>query len=344
VPLEDIGFYTLSDYRAEQASPLSPLYRCELILTDRCNFSCPYCRGVQPHLRGDLDYAKASSIVASWCLEGLKNIRFSGGEPTLYDGLCSLVTQAKVSGVQRIAISTNGTASTDLYLELISRGANDFSVSLDACCAEKGDLMSGRSGWWPQVVNNIKLLSKLTYVTVGVVYTDQTVKDLPDIIRFASGLGVSDIRIISAAQYNADPINIEPINECLDKHPILRYRMSNITKMKSVRGIQKTDSRKCYLVLDDMATIQDYHYPCIIYLREQGEPIGRISHSMRQNRQYWFENHDTHQDPICRKNCLDVCVEYNNTVEVYRGQGRIGGREDGAAGAQRDTAKTGGGG
>ena len=41
--LEDIGFYTLSDYRASQCSASSPLWRCELLLTDRCNFHCPYC-------------------------------------------------------------------------------------------------------------------------------------------------------------------------------------------------------------------------------------------------------------------------------------------------------------
>lgn len=41
VMLENIGFYTLSDYRASQCSVSSPLWRCELILTDRCNYHCP---------------------------------------------------------------------------------------------------------------------------------------------------------------------------------------------------------------------------------------------------------------------------------------------------------------
>jgi len=44
--LKEIGFYTLSDDRAKQASETSPLQRCELILTARCNFRCPYCRHV----------------------------------------------------------------------------------------------------------------------------------------------------------------------------------------------------------------------------------------------------------------------------------------------------------
>lgn len=33
---------------------------------------------------------------------------------------------------------------------------------------------------------------------------------------------------------------------------------------------------------------------------------------MRKEREEWFKNHDTHGDKICRENCLDVCVDYNN--------------------------------
>ena len=38
--LENIGFYTLSDERAANTSDTSPMQRCEIILTDRCNFKC----------------------------------------------------------------------------------------------------------------------------------------------------------------------------------------------------------------------------------------------------------------------------------------------------------------
>ena len=79
--LEDIGFYTLSDSRVKQLSATSPLWRCELILTDRCNFKCPYCRGIKPQI-GDISLDDAKNIVALWSVAGLKNIRFSGGEPT----------------------------------------------------------------------------------------------------------------------------------------------------------------------------------------------------------------------------------------------------------------------
>jgi hypothetical protein len=62
-----------------------------------------------------------------------------------------------------------------------------------------------------------------------------------------------------------------------------------------------------------------HHYPCIIYLREAGKPIGRMSKSARRERLRWYGTHDSHKDPICRKNCLDVCVAYNNKAEDMAG-------------------------
>ena len=47
--LEDIGFYTLSDERAANASEKSDLWRCEILLTDKCNFNCIYCNNILFH-------------------------------------------------------------------------------------------------------------------------------------------------------------------------------------------------------------------------------------------------------------------------------------------------------
>ena len=75
--LQDIGFYTLSDERAAQCSASSPLWRCELLLTDRCNFACPYCRGMRDDLRGTLSWGNACNVVDYWMQDGLRNVRLS---------------------------------------------------------------------------------------------------------------------------------------------------------------------------------------------------------------------------------------------------------------------------
>lgn len=306
--LENIGFYTLSDKRAKTSSVTSPLYRCELLLTDKCNFKCPYCRKLKDGK--DLLFIEAKRILSYWISEGLKNIRFSGGEPTLYKNLIELVHIAKAGKVEHIAISTNGSGSPDLYNSLINAGVNDFSISLDACCSSTGDTMSGKKGQWEKVIKNIGLISHLSYVTVGIVLNKDNRSETIRIIELAHNLGVSDIRVISSAQSNK-PLNLLLPNMILKKHPILKYR---VTKNHRVRGMKSSDCRKCKLVLDDMAVWNGEHYPCIIYLRENGKPIGKINNNTRQDRKRWYEDHNSWNDTICRKNCLDVCIQFNNTA------------------------------
>ena len=101
----------------------SALSRCELLLTARCNFHCPYCRGV-----GGLDIAfdDAASLIRQWGADGLRAIRFSGGEPLLYKRLPELVALAREVGIEHIAISTNGSSPWWRYEELLAAGVNDF--------------------------------------------------------------------------------------------------------------------------------------------------------------------------------------------------------------------------
>ena len=311
--LQDIGFYTLSDDRAMNTSVNSPLWRCELLITSACNFKCPYCRGTDKSANISLKDAKR--VIDLWCDHDLQNVRFSGGEPTCVEWLPDLIKYTNKKGVKRIAISTNGSASTDYYLNLFYNGCNDFSISLDACCAAFGDKMAGVSGMWDKVTENIKALSKLTYVTTGCVFDEKNIDQSVQTVILAHQLGVADIRILTAAQYNKSLEFIRKIpRDIIKYHPILGYRVNNFKKGLNVRGLSSEDNHQCPLVLDDMAIKGNYHYPCIIYMREFGAPIGEVSQNMRQERLRWYQDHNCFNDEICRKNCLDVCIDYNNKV------------------------------
>ena len=308
--LEDIGFCTLSDERARLQGAFNRLQRCEVVLSARCNFNCPYCRRVGGD---DLPLEDAVKLIKLWGADNLRAVRFSGGEPLLYRGLDELVGLSRSLGMEWVAVSTNGSVSWDRYQRLIDLGVNDFSISLDACCAEDGDKMSGGvRGAWSKVVDNIRRCAERVYTTVGIVLTGDNVASVNDIIAFAASLGVADIRVIPAAQDDDRLRDIQVAAELLARFPVLRDRVSNLRAGKRVRGLEPTDTHRCGLVLDDMAVNGGMHYPCIIYLREGGKPIGRVGPDMRQERAAWRQGHDTHADPICRKNCLDVCVDFNN--------------------------------
>ena len=319
--LEDIGFYTLCDRRALNASATSPLWRCELILTDRCNFSCPYCRGLREDCRGDLSVSDAMRVLDRWISQGLVNVRFSGGEPTLWrKGLLhGLVLYCSVQGVQRIAISTNGSAPSKVYEQLLRAGVNDFSISLDGGCCSVGTRMNGgKKKLWQRSIDNIKYLASITYVSVGMVFDENNIDTAREAIYFADSLGVSDIRVIPSAQYNKALESLSELSDAfLEKYPILKYRINQVREKVPVRGLQEGDCLTCYLALDDMAVAGKWHFPCIIHLREGGNPVGEInSPTFRKDREEWVKTHNSFEDPICKANCLDVCRDYNNKAHT----------------------------
>jgi len=174
-------------------------------------------------------------------------------------------------------------------------------------------------GAYKIIVKNIEAISKLTYVTVGVVLTPDNIDKCIDTIRFAHKLGVDDIRIISAAQWNKPIPRLNEIEqEIRNSHPILDYRIKHFTEGRNVRGMVKSDSKKCALVLDDSIIAGDFHFPCVIYMREKGNPIGRVSENMRIERKKWFEEYNCFNDKICKENCLDVCIDYNNRYKKFQ--------------------------
>lgn len=314
--LEQIGFYTLTDKRATFANETSPMWRGEILLTDRCNYRCIYCQGLP--VKNDIPLELSIQAIDTWIADGLKNVRFSGGEPTLYQGLLTLVDRCRQGGVERIAISTNGTASLSYYKGLIDAGLDDICISLDAIMPSLAHKMAGVTNThWKRVVQNIKELSKLTYVTVSIVLTSENACYTKDIVRFSSELGVSDIRIVTASNLHHDIVDaITDIEQdILDNYPILRYRIQNYLNGWDARGLRTSDARRCHLVKDDCVIAGKWHYPCGVYLREGGAPIGLINPKMREERIAWFGTHNTHDDPICLQYCSDIYVEYNNRCE-----------------------------
>ena len=325
--LNNIGFYSMYDDRVKNSSATSQMKRCELIITEYCNFKCPYCRGLADYIYGNrkikqLEFSEITFIIDLWCKTSpLESIRFSGGEPTLHPDIVKIVEYAKMKGIKNIAISSNGSNKKELYDELINAGVNDFSISLDACCAEDGDHMAGdKAGSWKVVVENIAHISKKCYVTVGVVLTPENIDKTIDTIRFAHTLGVADIRIISAAQYDKPIPRLNEVEqEIVDAHPILKYRINHFAKGINVRGMSEKSCNRCYLGYDDAIIAGEYSFPCVIYMREGGAPICKVSENMREQKIDWINNHNTYEDPICKKNCLDVCCSYNDRFRELRG-------------------------
>jgi hypothetical protein len=85
-----------------------------------------------------------------------------------------------------------------------------------------------------------------------------------------------------------------------------------------MRGLRNGDSPRCYLALDDVTIKGGLHYPCAVYLREGGIAVGRVGPDMMRDRESWFKWHNSLNDPICCKFCMDFKCDFNNAVHEDR--------------------------
>jgi MoaA/NifB/PqqE/SkfB family radical SAM enzyme len=315
--LQDIGFLEVIDDRITNFSPGKISY-CEWFITANCNFSCPYCNHLKDQKAVDPSWQNVIEIISTLSGVGCKYIHLTGGEPTTRQDLFDIIKEIKSHNI-RVGISTNGSKPIEYYYKLVTAGVELFSISLDIHRRELNHKFTLVHNVFDLVVNNIRELSKLVYVNVGTVFTEENIEYYNDIIKFISDLGVSDIKIGTDTKYNKLH-HFDIPEEILIKHPVLRFRTNNFNMGRNMRGSELGNSRKCYLVLDDVTIAGGECYPCAVYVRENGNPIGPFDKDNETYRRSWFESHDSYTDPICRKFCMDFKCKFNEKANVLLGK------------------------
>jgi cyclic pyranopterin phosphate synthase len=111
-------------------------------LTDRCNLRCVYCmpaEGIdfrpQDELLTDDELLLLVRVAAEL---GVRKVRLTGGEPTVRPGIVELVREIHAtSGIDEIAMTTNGLLLEYLARPLADAGLNRINVSLDTTDPDK---------------------------------------------------------------------------------------------------------------------------------------------------------------------------------------------------------------
>lgn len=107
-----------------------------LSITDVCNFRCSYClpdgyaKG-----RGDdaLTEDEITRLVAAFASVGTWKVRLTGGEPTLRTDFLDVVRAvARIEGVRRIAMTTNGYRLPERARSFADAGVHAINVSVDS--------------------------------------------------------------------------------------------------------------------------------------------------------------------------------------------------------------------
>jgi cyclic pyranopterin phosphate synthase len=113
------------------------IHDLRISVTDRCNFSCVYCKSADPKNyfpHRDLltweEFLRVARVLAGL---GIRKVRVTGGEPLLRDGIIDFIRSLRrVPGLDDIAITTNGYLLPEMARDLVAAGSPRVTVSLDS--------------------------------------------------------------------------------------------------------------------------------------------------------------------------------------------------------------------
>src|SRR5665811_862736 len=103
----------------------------DFMLLGSCDLKCSFCFGPQ-HEMPAIQNDKAISIVNKLASNGVERVVFTGGEPTLIDGLPDILKAAKDRGLTTV-LSTNGIllASNEELLDKIAPNLDWIALPLE---------------------------------------------------------------------------------------------------------------------------------------------------------------------------------------------------------------------
>ncbi|MFT4977841.1 MAG: cyclic pyranopterin phosphate synthase, partial [Myxococcota bacterium] len=106
-------------------------------VTDRCNYRCVYCmpaEGMSWRPREDLlSYEEIARVVYVFAKMGIRQIRLTGGEPTLRSDITDLVTAiSQIEGIDDLSMTTNAHTLARLAPRLADAGLQRINISIDS--------------------------------------------------------------------------------------------------------------------------------------------------------------------------------------------------------------------
>ena len=158
-------------------------------LTRECELSCPMCFSRHQHdNRTVLTIKVVDRILEELAEMGVLEVRFTGGEPTLFPGFSDLVAQADGRGVN-VSINTHGVYSAQKRNQLAAGAVREFNISLDGP-AHIHDAIRG-DGVFDQTVKTIRTLREASKkVRINTMLFRNNISYLKEILALAESLGV----------------------------------------------------------------------------------------------------------------------------------------------------------
>jgi radical SAM protein with 4Fe4S-binding SPASM domain len=197
-------------------------YRMDLALTYRCQNDCGHCYN-EGKDRMELTVPEWMTVIDKLWEVGIPHVVFTGGEPTLFQGIEKLIGRSEKHG-QVTGLITNGRSlGTPGYLkELVRIGLDHVQITVLSKDPEVHDKLTCAPGSWKETVEGLKTaLSEDLYVSTNTTIMKSNYSGIEETMRFLVGLGVRNIAfnsiIRSGKGEEAEGVTLEELSILLPK-------------------------------------------------------------------------------------------------------------------------------
>lgn len=330
----------------------TPLHRVTVFVTYRCNLHCAYCKTIvrspqelrdRPQRAAVLDRERFAALLDGHGATPIEHLHFTGGEATLLRELPDMVRMAKAHGVRHVSITTNGTRTPDVYRRLVLAGIDEIRISLDDAHAASPAPATLRPAPFGRAIATIRTLGEMRreghpfFLILNTVVERSNRERLPALLRTLLALHPDDIKLITAVDERDDLGDFEAAPRVraeleailaaqpIERFPLLRRKLETVFARDAIgldtaRAPEPRDWR-CYVPLTERTVDGVHYYPCSVYLREGGRPLGNIDEPQELQRRRtadFVARGDCLSDPICRRYCLHCTARFNQQANDAR--------------------------
>lgn len=159
-------------------------------VTNKCNLNCPICFRSKGSTEMPLERIK---VLVDECVNlGIKIVRFTGGEPLLYENISEAMLYAK-SKKLHIIVNTNATVMSKETERVLKCCADDVLISFQGfnSIAEK-DLTKGSEDFKEKLCNIARLNSQIALVRLGTIITKTLINNFLKYFHVIRSLGIKN--------------------------------------------------------------------------------------------------------------------------------------------------------
>ncbi|QLJ53376.1 MAG: hypothetical protein Sv326_1201 [Candidatus Fermentimicrarchaeum limneticum] len=172
--------------------------RLDLKVGFSCNNNCSFCVQGRKKNLGDKTAAQIKKDLKDTIEEGIEEVVFTGGEPTVRKDILELVSYATDLGYKIIQIQSNGRMFfyKKFCEDIIRAGANEFSPAIHGHIPQLHDYLTRSPGSFEQTVQGIRNLKGMNqHIITNSVVTKPNYRHLPELAELLVQLQVDQFQM-----------------------------------------------------------------------------------------------------------------------------------------------------